>query len=582
MKFSCPLCGGSIEGEESWIGLEGDCPLCGKKITIPKPDVPKHTHLPQHAAIPVHAPQSPPETASPGPQSATAIPVADHGYSLESSPAFSTRRLVPMLISVLGLGWVMAMFISEDRVYQHWTLFPVLMLATPGLFLAILTAHHFLKPNPFPVKRAVVSMLFTMLVGIVLLLLFQGVAEWSIGEEMHGKTAIIMAILKMVGLAYREVSTDGGGLGGKLFGFIVGVGLCEETTKLLPLFWLLFVGANHEVRKDYRGFLMTGYFSGLGFGIGEALSMYAPWNGNDICASNVLRWFSVVPSHGIWTVICAACLWWLAPRVRAVRIRTVSDVGKKIGLCALAVVAAAVAHGIYNVLCGVPLFAVVMIAATIMLMGWIVRLVATKQGESTEVIPSQKVSGGLPGWLGEIDGRYPKIRYAVTYAVAVMIVLLSLAFSSNRFGGDSQSGGIVKPGETKEFKYTYEGWHSAGPGSSMAVTRHMDVLVSSEILRQNGSSRMKVTIKNKCSEIFILNPEDVFLYNAAGEFSALRAFEGYRNEYFSVEPGDEGTVILSSEYSKRHFPGPPVRVEIKKRVGGKGITPVITLAWPTN
>lgn len=37
MKFNCTFCGGKIEGEESWIGLESECPYCNMQITVPEP-----------------------------------------------------------------------------------------------------------------------------------------------------------------------------------------------------------------------------------------------------------------------------------------------------------------------------------------------------------------------------------------------------------------------------------------------------------------------------------------------------------------------------------------------------------------
>lgn len=38
MYFNCNFCGGRIEGEEAWIGLESECPYCNKKITVPAPE----------------------------------------------------------------------------------------------------------------------------------------------------------------------------------------------------------------------------------------------------------------------------------------------------------------------------------------------------------------------------------------------------------------------------------------------------------------------------------------------------------------------------------------------------------------
>jgi len=37
MHFNCTFCGGKIEGEEAWIGLDSVCPYCKMEITVPEP-----------------------------------------------------------------------------------------------------------------------------------------------------------------------------------------------------------------------------------------------------------------------------------------------------------------------------------------------------------------------------------------------------------------------------------------------------------------------------------------------------------------------------------------------------------------
>ena len=38
--FLCPQCGHQVKAEDEWIGLEAQCPHCGKNITITKPEQP--------------------------------------------------------------------------------------------------------------------------------------------------------------------------------------------------------------------------------------------------------------------------------------------------------------------------------------------------------------------------------------------------------------------------------------------------------------------------------------------------------------------------------------------------------------
>ena len=40
-KFACPYCGQPLEAEPDWVGMECECPECGKAITVPQPPQPK-------------------------------------------------------------------------------------------------------------------------------------------------------------------------------------------------------------------------------------------------------------------------------------------------------------------------------------------------------------------------------------------------------------------------------------------------------------------------------------------------------------------------------------------------------------
>ena len=38
-KFACPHCGQHLEAESDWVGMECECPECGKAITVPEPPI---------------------------------------------------------------------------------------------------------------------------------------------------------------------------------------------------------------------------------------------------------------------------------------------------------------------------------------------------------------------------------------------------------------------------------------------------------------------------------------------------------------------------------------------------------------
>jgi RsiW-degrading membrane proteinase PrsW (M82 family) len=481
MKFSCPFCAGSIEGEESWIGLQGDCPLCGKIITVPKPDVPQPPPLPQHTASkpqPATDKAAKPEVATPRPAAplvtidTTAIaakgvdvtrkclktlnawiegaidklpaqgtPVlttdalpkttASVQHEKADSPAtdkeFPYARLVPLTIYILGLGYVLT-WLLPNRLYLNHQVLSVLMLAVPSLVLAVLSSAYFIRPKLSAKIIWLCSSVtgFTITVGLASIVLFMKLAESSLSwtQHLHGRAAGLELILKVIGFAAR--ATESENLLAKFFGYIIGVGLCEEVTKLLPLF--IFLGVvKHRSRDMCRVFLVLGFFSGLGFGIGEALYRYAPWSSDlrVFTDDNITRWFACVPSHAVYTVIDAAFLWILAPRIRAA-----NGIYTCLGLCAVAVLAVAVLHGVYNVLCGLQILGFALDGLSIVMIYYIVNYAFERTPASVE-------------GLGILSGAAPRIatwvlsyqtgvkRLVRQYIFATMMIIASLFFSTS-------------------------------------------------------------------------------------------------------------------------------------------------------
>jgi len=155
-----------------------------------------------------------------------------------------------------------------------------------------------------------------------------------------------MAILRLIGDASLKQEQGSLELGERFYYVIVGVGVPEETAKLIPL--LVLVAKGMDKRLGKAGFLWVGFLSGLGFGICEALTTYAVWTNFPTHANlstQVLRWFACVPSHAIYTAIDAALLWMIVPMWH----RAKSPQGK-VGCIALAISVIAVLHGVYNVL----------------------------------------------------------------------------------------------------------------------------------------------------------------------------------------------------------------------------------------
>jgi len=340
----------------------------------------------------------------------------------------SLQNLLPLGACILGLGWLA--FISLPlRVLppNSNSIIAILLLAVPAVYLSVVAALYFLRPKKTQLRTGLLSLLFTMTAGLVILLTFQKLAEWA-GSHHFFSANKIEWILRGFALAYRQVDSSNPNLVGQFFGFIFGVGLCEETTKLLPLFFILTLQDElpQAQRISYRGFLFVGFLSGTGFGIGEALYGYAPWSGAPIASLNVLRWFALVPSHAVWAATAAACLWRLSPTLRQETKRKNSH-WRLFGLCAAAVACSAVIHGLYDVF-AVNEYQSLAIAFEA---GSLIALFSvTSQVDTwTRTQPEMEAANNdvtKSDWLGCHASVYQTKRYlfGVVFAVAIGMILL--------------------------------------------------------------------------------------------------------------------------------------------------------------
>ena len=314
-------------------------------------------------------------------------------------------------------------FISDSLIGQ---VIPVAMLGVPALILAVLGICFFVRPSVFPLRPAILSLLFTMIIGLAALLLFQKIALYSLEmkSQYYGKATAFVFVSKFIGWAYQSTHSDN--VLQRFLGCIFGVGLCEEMTKLFPLLWFVFV--KKAQKMDFRGFLIVAFFSGMGFGIGEAIGCYSPWSllrpPNLLVSSNTIRWFACVPSHAIYTVIDAAFLWVLIPRIKATKDKTDAAM-----LCSVAVLVIALVHGIYDVLCDIPGIGILLDAASVFLMYFVV-VWAAKKTYQTGVVQENDgvISMGVVGWLK--NHKAGQIRFGRIYMISSAMIIGSLVFSS--------------------------------------------------------------------------------------------------------------------------------------------------------
>ena len=173
---------------------------------------------------------------------------------------------------------------------------------------ALLSAAFFLGTAIFvmPARGAKFSTvfligLFTGTVGIFLLLAVQFVAEMTQHYILYRGNIIIMIVfwlLKFIGFSYRCAMDPDIGFLGSFFGFTLGVGLCEELAKAMPVLWK----AGKGQLLDWRTACLCGFLSGVGFGVSEAISYAADYyNGIHGGEIYLVRFISCVALHGVWS-----------------------------------------------------------------------------------------------------------------------------------------------------------------------------------------------------------------------------------------------------------------------------------------
>ncbi len=374
------------------------------------------------------------------PSASSLFPPGSFNQLISPSSAFSLRRTAPLAITMLGLGWGFG-YMAPARVFLPTAMssVPILLLAIPSCALAVLAALYFVRPTnraPVPITRCALALLFTMTAGIVFLELFAMLASieyHSHGTHTGGWVRLYEGVVKFIGWC-REVAFDQAphNLAVRFIAFIFGVGLCEELTKLLPLFYFGLKREDSASGRSmtFRGFLIIGFFSGLGFGIGEAFSCYSPWFNTaetpwqllGFCSAgtNICRWYACVPSHAVYGMIDAAVLWYLLPTIRA----TANGHGR-IALCAGAAGIVAVVHGVYDVVCNVDYMGPFMEMLSLGLLSWLLQVVARlrDEGDAAQV-------DGLGGWLGRLDSQKKYFRYL--YVGSLLLIIVALFFSWSR------------------------------------------------------------------------------------------------------------------------------------------------------
>ncbi|MCA9116221.1 MAG: PrsW family intramembrane metalloprotease [Planctomycetaceae bacterium] len=176
----------------------------------------------------------------------------------------------------------------------HW----LFALLSGAVFLGVLTLMA--RRESVSTARLIFSGVFTGTVGIMLLLGFQFLAFTmpSYGMFMfRGILGLPFLLLQFIGFSYRAALDPNTGFLMSLFGFTFGVGLCEELCKAIPL--VMYLRKHHST---WRGALLVGLASGIGFGISEGISYSSSfYNGVEPGMTYLVRFVSCVGLHALWS-----------------------------------------------------------------------------------------------------------------------------------------------------------------------------------------------------------------------------------------------------------------------------------------
>ncbi len=192
-----------------------------------------------------------------------------------------------------------------------------------GLYFALLWAVvlYFLLLPRLAFNRIAQVGLFTMTVGIAL--------------------ALILQQLPFVSSLYS--ATNSASIVGRLIGFVLGVGIVEELTKALPIWWLYVHKRNED---SLSTIVFLGCISGFAFGVAEAVNYslayvlgfkFGMLGSGDYLLSQLTRLITLPLLHAVWAG--TACYFVALASVN----RHVSK-----GLLIAGLVIAATLHGLYD------------------------------------------------------------------------------------------------------------------------------------------------------------------------------------------------------------------------------------------
>lgn len=178
--------------------------------------------------------------------------------------------------------------------WLHW----LYALASITLFLLML--RYFFDRGDAEWPHIVLVGVCVATFGVFFLLTVQFIAAVTQGWLLVSRNIFIMIIFYVfwfIGFSYNAALDPANGFWLSFFGFTFGVGLLEEFSKALPLFFRIRAGEP----PNWRGCCMWGLAGGVGFGVAEGI-IYASdfYNGVATFGIYPVRFVSCVALHAAW------------------------------------------------------------------------------------------------------------------------------------------------------------------------------------------------------------------------------------------------------------------------------------------
>jgi ribosomal protein S27E len=253
--------------------------------------------------------------------------------------------------------------LSRDS-WFHW-----LFAAVSGVVFALLFLGLF-RSYMHAMGGAIVAGVFTATIGIILLLGLQlaAFASAGIGLRGFGRRAGILALIflavKAIGYSYRCALEPGAGFVSSFMGFTLGVGICEEICKILPVIVYMATATN----VSWQSSCLVGLASGVGFGVSEGI-MYSSNYYNGISGGDIylVRFISCVALHSVWTGAGAVLLYFNQDNLQ-------SDWSDIIMILALTLGIPIILHGLYDTLLKQNMPAMALLTAVVSV-AWLISVV---------------------------------------------------------------------------------------------------------------------------------------------------------------------------------------------------------------